>query len=263
MKHLSEEIIAQYAEALEKGDISSIPKAVREHVKECNQCADEIIMVNEIISSASKQKAELSKPIVRRLFSSPWISVAAGIAIIVSIGIYFSFVKNSAEETSDHLAKQEIIPVKVDAFDSAIRQEKDSENKQVIEPEITPQAVEKVIEKVQQQQPLLAEAFIPNTRLEKLAERYEGGHLRGDNLKLESPHVLKTHVETDISLYWDIDTDQELTFSLLDNHSKIVFEEAANRDGITFYHTLPKGLYYWQLLNEDFDLLYCGKIELK
>ncbi|MGM0497950.1 MAG: hypothetical protein ACQESJ_08535 [Bacteroidota bacterium] len=53
-KHLTEEQIAAYAEALALGTESSLPSECRKHMAECAQCTQEVRMVSQIIDEETK-----------------------------------------------------------------------------------------------------------------------------------------------------------------------------------------------------------------
>ncbi|MGE0079577.1 MAG: hypothetical protein AB7S48_17080 [Bacteroidales bacterium] len=61
MEHLTEQEIAQCADAIREGSYASLPHAVREHVANCDECANEIAMVAEIVNEINTAQKKIIK----------------------------------------------------------------------------------------------------------------------------------------------------------------------------------------------------------
>lgn len=267
MKHLSEENIARYAEALAEGRQNSLPPDIRDHIKECDKCADEVMEVYEMLEDASltrnddrkKKKGILMRP-------AYWLSVAAGITVLVGVGGYFVFYKGKPSDTVEiadeqkNIGSQNKSQIQDKTYDTSqsewIKQQTDTPKS---EPEKQPTKVAKETMNT----PQIAEAYQQNERLELLASRFDGEAVRGEGFELTSPHTQDMEVGESVVISWVPGNNQGLIFSLYDNKEQLVFERTGMRDGITIKKDLEPGLYYWKLINQDFDLLYCGKLKVK
>lgn len=61
MEHLTEQEIAQCADAIREGSYASLPLAVREHVANCDECANEIAMVVETANEIDTTQKKMGK----------------------------------------------------------------------------------------------------------------------------------------------------------------------------------------------------------
>lgn len=256
MKHLSEEQIARYAEALASGKQEKLPESILHHVKECDQCADEVVHVHEMLVSG---ELNTSKPAGKKYTLTPvkWISVAAGITLLVGLGGYLYFKSESVmhPETADNQRSvdqsQHIVEV-IEIED--IAKYKDTFKG-------FDESLKESADKASEDEVLLAR-FEPDKQLESLASRFEQEQMRSNDFRLQSDHHLKIQSKTSIEINWETAAEEELTFSLRDNRDSLILEKSAGIDGVRLTKELQPGLYYWKLMNADFDLLYCGKIEI-
>ena len=53
--HLTEEELALYAEALNRGDLSNVSSSIRQHIAECDECAMEAINISDILSEEEEK----------------------------------------------------------------------------------------------------------------------------------------------------------------------------------------------------------------
>ena len=257
MEHLSEEQIAQYAEALAQGNQKYLPKTLIEHVKECDHCADEVMSVYEIIS---QDRSSVSQPKEKRLSVRPvkWVSVAAGITLLVGLGGYLLFKTDKTNESVLIADKQEL------SSDSQpiaqIIEIDDAYKKNTLQ---MPSDQSEVSGNKNNGEVLLAQAFEPNNSLENLASRFEQEQMRSNDFKLKSEHHKIIPPKADIELSWQAPREDELIFTLLNNRDSVIVEKKAGKQGVKVSNVSQPGLYYWKLMNADFDLLYCGKIEIE
>ncbi len=102
-------------------------------------------------------------------------------------------------------------------------------------------------------------AYSPNTQLEKVVENFRGTY-RGNDIKVLTPETI-IYPATD-SLKWSNPSSGTLIVEIWNNQEVKVFDKETNEQGITI-PLLSNGLYYWKLMNEEFDLLYAGKIKVE
>jgi|AntRauTorcE11898_2_1112593.scaffolds.fasta_scaffold02246_3 hypothetical protein len=261
MKHLSEEYIAQYAEALARGEQDYLPEEMRKHVKECNHCADEVMAVYELMDTAASDVRQGKK---NKFSMKPayWVSIAAGITILIGVGGYMIFYGDKQVEMPAVAEKEENIRQSDDLADERDTLDQDTTRAMLIAADTQKRKPLEVADD-KANKPLLAQAFEPHEGLEKLAARFEGESMRSSGFKVVSPHQIIVDGEESINFEWSAEQHQQYIFTLLDNSNSIVFEKTVSHNGHTLEEPLNSGLYYWKLMNEDFDLLYCGKIKVK
>jgi cytoskeletal protein RodZ len=199
-----------------------------------------------------------------------WISVAAGLVLLVSVGVYFLYfqsnqqpgtplVAESQKEDTEEILEQNRSDMKEEiAVDQSEEPFTDS-------PEGDSEQLEELTDKPDQQQATiqdnqLAEAYRPSSRLEQLSSRYDGVSMRSDGFEMRSKHILSTVKNDTLNISWIADQSQKLIFSLYNNKEQLVVENEAPVKGYSFVADYEKGLYYYKVINQDFDLLYCGKI---
>jgi cytoskeletal protein RodZ len=271
MKHLTEEQIAQYAEALSEETSQHIDASLREHVKECDLCADEVATVSAMLDEgiASGSSDTRVRSIHRKV--SFWVSVAAGLVLLVSVGVYFLYfqsnhqpstplvAENQKEKAEDH-QEQNNKDIKeenaTDQFEESLTDSSEGDSEQ-LEDQIA-KTDQQVTTKQDNNQ--LAEAYRPSSRLEQLSSRYDGVSMRSDGFEMRSKHILSTEKNDTLNISWIADQSQKLLFSLYDNKEQLVAENEVPVKGYSFVADYEKGLYYYKVVNQDFDLLYCGKI---
>ncbi|MGM0567217.1 MAG: hypothetical protein ACQESX_10705 [Bacteroidota bacterium] len=256
MKHLSEEQIAQYAEALASGKQEDLPEAILNHVKECDQCADEVMHVHEMLIS---EELKTQKPAGKKYTLKPvkWVSVAAGITLLVGLGGYL-FLRTDQSiqpETADSQLSGNQSPKIVEIIEiEDVAKQKDTLK-------VPAESIKESADKASEDEVLLAR-FEPNKQLESLASRFGQEQMRSNDFRLQSDHYQKIQPKSHIEINWEA-PEGELTFILRNNRDSLVLEKSAGKDGVRITEVSEPGLYYWKLMNSDFDLLYCGKIEIE
>ncbi len=269
MKHLTEEQIAQYAEALSEGTSQNIDTSLREHVKECDLCADEVATVSAMLDEGVSSGASDTRVRSINRKVSFWVSVAAGLVLLVGVGAYFVYFQSTQQPGTPLVAENQQEKTG-DSMDQKTDVDEGSAGDQPEEPVAdTPEGDSKQLEaptdKPNQQQATiqdnqLAEAYRPSARLEQLSARYNGVSMRSDGFEMRSKHILSTKANDTLNISWIADQSQKLTFSLYDNKEQLVAEEEVPVKGYSFVADYEKGLYYYKVINQDYDLLYCGKI---
>lgn len=240
MEHLTEQEVAQCAEAIREGNYTSLPHAIKEHLANCDDCANEVAMVAELANDIGGTTPKKNKKSIRL-----WLTISGAIAAsltLLIIGNYFII------NTNNDLPTQNNQLAKVDSAS----QNTDTSFISTKEKDTAPQKIVPVRKEI------LA-AYTPNKDLEKLAENFKQAY-RGEEITVETPSEI--NLPGVDSLKWINNNASKLTVVLLNNKGETVISAANQGNGIKI-PTLTSGLYYWKLINEDFDLLFCGKIMVK
>lgn len=242
-EHLTEQEVAQCAEAIREGNYTSLPHAIKEHLANCDDCATEVAMVAELANDIETNQKKNKKPI--RLWLTISGAVAASLTLLI-IGNYFLInTNNDLANQNNQLAKVDSTLLKTDT--SFINTKSSAKENNTAAEKTVPVRKE-----------ILA-AYTPNKDLEKLAENFKQTY-RGEEITVETPSEI--NLPGVDSLKWINNDASKLTVVLLNNKGETVISAANQGNGIKI-PTLTSGLYYWKLINEDFDLLFCGKIRVK
>jgi len=253
MKHLSAEELAIYVEALLNDSIDKVPQEIINHIAECDECASDAIGLYEIEKDGVQVAAK--KPKIRFMYMA---SAAVAASLLVFLLINFDVFKSSEKgnpiisgnDFPKDTAEEIIDTVKEDIEDTLNKPEKPSEEQkptEIIKRDLKP---EKEI--------LLAANFQPNSNLEGLVDRYRGT-LRGEEIEVITPIELRIKENKPIVLKWNTEEDIELSIEVFDNQ-EVKIDDTTTTEENYKAKISTKGLYYWKLFNEDFDLIFCGKI---
>ncbi|MCF8232493.1 MAG: hypothetical protein K9J27_09925 [Bacteroidales bacterium] len=260
-RHLTEEEIAIYAEAFKSGAKKKVPKHIRNHVKECNRCAEEVVAVEQAISQLDENNSSRSKS--RKLTAVFWVPVAAGVTLLIGIGGYLLFYNQpdtSPVESREPVAAVDTISSgeKKPAADTFKMQDQkqETEKQEAREPsEVSSPSL--------QDKNLLAEAYKPHPALENLSSRFEKGEMRGSRFEIEVDNLIKVNARDTIVLRWKNPAEKELSLEVLDNQGNKVEEKTTTKETVRLKDDFDKGLYYWKLVDSDFNLLFCGKLRVE
>jgi len=282
--HLTEEEIAICAEALERNEYASLPKKLREHLFECDQCANEVLMVAELAGDINIQSQD-NKPSRRKtkriITWSISIAAAAGLIVLIS-NLNFSpgsggeatekfITQNKPEQTNNNTENQKETKIEEKnshkkeslTVDNNTTDEQSSKGKETpagpVPGEKAPRtsAMPPVTEDGADTLKILAE-LVPNEKLEKLAARYEG-NMRDDNdVSVKSPMTI-TSSNSHITIKWKNPQKKRLIIEVLNNKGDRILQDETQGEQYTI-ENLSEGLYYWKLISSNFDLIFCGKI---
>ncbi len=264
LNHLSEEEVARCAEALSDGTFNRLPETLRNHLKECDACAQEVSFVVKTLTEISTEGKPIKmEPTVTKT-NKYWLGVAASVVLILGLTILFISIQKEPVQVAqctdknisnpnDSLAKQNntnqtIEYTRVDTMNPAITQTESHSSKKNEQSEINADQTDLL-------------AYAPNEQMEKLVDRFALSTMRGDNIEIKSPTTIKT--SKDITLEWVNTNHQKLTIELYNNKGVKLFDTQTTSDNYAPLQLKNNGLYYWKLINEDYDLLFCGKIILK
>jgi hypothetical protein len=263
IEHLTEEELAFYAEQLSSGTLEKVSEHTREHVAQCDECAKEALAIFDILNMDmdTGDQATLKSPKSRKkIFSS--LAIAAGIAII--IGLFFIIQEKAgttqeAKPTKLAEKKKEQAPVLIE------------ENKHDTYPQdkVSGQTEKSSLvfgkeeeEEEERKTNYIAENYEPDPRLEKLTERFARGTFRDAEMEIKTPSSIEAKQGQPIILQWENPGKENLILELFDNKGKQVEEIELSGEKYTLSPERAAGLYYWKLMNMDFDLLFCGKIRV-
>jgi hypothetical protein len=236
-------------------------------VSECDQCAEEVKMVSQIIDDkakefANKYQKEKNNPFQSRKFIARY-AIAASVVVIIGLGILFTLdytsnknknlagldkpkpVADTSEKKSGLAEKPEYTKKKTNK-DSA--RSKENENNEIHTKNQDSKTKNNRL------------AYVPDNRLEQLSARFVDANMRGDDISVLSPHKMEVKQGSEILIKIKNPENSSLIFEFFDNKNKKLFEKETTEETCQVEKLTQPGLYYWKLLNQDFDLLYCGKI---
>lgn len=230
-QHLSPEELALAAEYLHKKQ--PLPTEIQKHINSCTACKYEVMAVLEL-SDFDVVRADRVIWQNRNLL----FSLAAVALILLAVGIYWILLpqQNRPESQLNQYA------VQTSDSDSSTMDSLDQ-----IENEIAVELPEKIV---------LAQAnFTPNSDLEQLVARYQ--------TQLRSAEISAVSVKKmadGFRISWAV--KGQISFELFNNQDVLLKSWETDKQFIDFKPEV-NGLYYFKLINEDFDLLWVGRLEVR
>jgi len=257
ISHLTEQEVSTFAEAMVDDNLGQIPEDKQAHIKECDTCNEEIIALVEILEMEETFVEEVgsnlhivseNKPTKNSTLYYTWMGIAASLIIGAVILLLLS---EKSSSTSPRIADEEQFMEKI-----MVPQDSIIEKEIIVETPVK-KKLEIIIPEVEKEDELLA--FVSNEELEKLSERYNVA-LRSDDVEIISPNIINVDIESEINLQWVNNDKQDLIIEVYNNKAELINEKASSENNYTITPNLEEGLYYWKLINSDFDLIFCGKI---
>lgn len=223
--HFTEQEISSIAEKMINNKYSLVSEEAKIHIDECDFCAEEILTISNLIENKSCNLIE--KKGISRYFTTKRISIAIVASFFcISVGTYF--LQQVESQSNVNIIDHNIPTV--------------SENRNFIP-------------KTEKESKLLA--YQSNAKLETLVQRFNN-NMRGDLIIVESTSTIESR-SNDIELKWNNPDLKNFTLEFFDNQNQLISETMIN--GESYNVTLKDpGLYYWKLLNDDFDMVFCGRI---
>lgn len=246
--HLSEEEIALSAEALLAEDLTQLDTRIREHLDQCAQCSSEVMMVAELSADIPDLHITPTKinPIWR--YAALLAAAAALVLLVFNLpGLFNSSPNPSAEMAlvvpdSSMSSVGDHKPELISAVNDTIQFQADDKNNSIrTKLTLSNDAL----------------AYAPNEALESLVSNSRVAYRGDDAIKLLS-NVEIQFPETD-SLVWHNPEKILLTIEWYNNQGVLIQSLETDQEGMTI-PSFDNGLYYWKLMNEDFDLLGVGKM---
>lgn len=252
--HLSEEQIALYADAVIANQVDKVDSALRNHILECDKCAEKVMAVTEISEDyLISRNLKLAK--IMAFTKRYWFQIAASIILILGSGLII-YQLNQV----NNIPLQGITEIEEDSTEIIL------DTTMHLKPKKTPIAQEKTSttnkfkeQKKKQQEDKILLAYAEDANMEKLVDRYNNATLRG-NLSIDMQSTIKIKPNDELVFEWDNANDELLIVEFFNNSGEKLFEEETSDSLFKTKRIKNPGLYYWKLLNEDFDLLFCGKI---
>lgn len=247
--HLNEQDIAAAAEALSNGTYDSLDAAIKAHLQTCDQCAAEVqtssIILDDVQGAKKSPKRRPRLAMVR---------IASGVAAsaLLTFGAWH-LIENKSDDTSDFVdayttqdSLETLAPLPHDQFAKVEGDELREE------PLVVP------VEEVCNNHQLMA--YQSHKEMEALVARFEEGALRGDNITFLMSATIEGIVG-EVTIEWENPDNKELIFEFFNNRGEKLFEVTTQDNHYQPLLQQP-GLFYYKVLSEDFDLLFCGRIKV-
>jgi len=250
-KHLSTEELAYYSEMLAKNKLSNVPSNIIEHIENCDSCAIQAIDLSLIIENTEIT----TTPIIDKrniLTRYKYIAIAASILLPILTWVTFNQLTKDKTKTDNITDNTAIVIDSIQNKNNTIAQQNNKDSLNIIKQNSTQEP---------KQQALLAYNE-PNKELEKLTN-YFVENLRGENITIITKSKLIITESNDIILKWKNIEEENLSVEIYDNKYLLIESDELSGNSYKVKSNLKKGLYYWKLINEDYDLLFCGKILVK
>jgi len=253
--HLSEEQIAIYAEALAIDTSVNLSDDIKKHVKNCEECTSEIHTVSEILREQYKNSIAEGLNSVKesKSISMGFWLVAASIIILAALGYLFTKNTNTPEKNlmaiDSTLFESENIAYTYDEVDNNMTDTNST---------ITNNIKDNIV--IAPNKKEISIAFLTNNDLDKLVSRFEDASMRSVGINIITPSYIKINKNDSINLEWNNTNNQYLTIEIFDNKGVKITSKTSSKNIVTITEISKSGLYYWKLINEDYDLLFCGKI---
>jgi hypothetical protein len=256
--HLTPEQIAQAADMQMSGNYQKLPKVVKQHLAECDPCASEVLDVIEIAN------LEYSTPKIKPLRKlSIAVSLAAAVLLFITIILFplreetqmikdtqkFKIAKNDSQPKKKKEKKQDKSETPKEKTEK--KKDKNEPKKRKPQPKVTNKQTEQ-----KQNAKILYASYEPNPELEALVDRTRG-HLRSSTI---SSFPLEIKYPKQRNLKIPVPKNYSLIVEIYTNKGELISEKTLT-DSLFTIPKLQDGLYYWKLINEDFDLLFVGKIK--
>lgn len=237
-QNLSIEELALCSEYLRDNSIE-IPDYLLQYMQICDECAEESINLSFILDEV---ETELNKNKKKKLFKLSMFSVAASIILLLSIFFFLS----------DNFLKKDTVFFSKEYIDLEYKK---YNNIKIPHKEIGEAAVNETITNEDN----LLSTYIPDIETEKLVKRFEGD-LRSSDIKVLTPALLEIKKSKFVVFNWENPKNYELQIEIYDNKLELIEQALINDTTYSVSKQLTYGLYYWKLFDEDFDLIFCGKI---
>ncbi len=242
-KHLTDEGIALYVDALKLNCVDQVPREIREHVSGCRQCKQAILELESLVEdhqysrirshpTFGKVRTELKHLAVYRIAASLLLIIGLGVAAKL-LGLF-----DDGGQLERHLPSAESVS-------------------QGVQPETTVAIGKGETSGSVNRGGELAENFIPSPTLESVV----GSTLRSEEIVVTSPAVGETSRGV-VSFRWDTDIKPAFTLKILNNREGEEVAVTVRASNYVMRGGLSSGLYYWKLEARG-DLLYVGKFFVK
>lgn len=269
-RHLTPEEVAQAAELINSNKDFELDARVKDHIKECDQCASEILMTSQI-SFNRELSISLNKPVrkpgIFRQMHIIAISAAAAAALLW--GIFYVLQPDTLDiNPVDIVVTEQSADSSAGSFiaEDSPRDIKPEPNQEAIHPSQDIPETEKTKPSNDLPRPsdkpddqeltILLASYDTHSDLEKLYNNYRGTY-RSSGITVRSDSIVKTKESN--QLEWNNPDQELLNIEIFNNRNEII-HTFSTQDNHQELPQLEPGLYYWKLINQDFDLLFVGKL---
>ncbi len=243
--HLSEEEISVYAEQISSGKTISLGQEKIEHIKECDECAQAVMAIVEIISDSSVYSFETKEKRPKVFPLKFVVGIAASFAaIVMMVSIWYTLSNSGMDANQDNLVANDV-----------------EQNDVIVNLPETKDVNPLVAENEIQEIPLSIEKqeYMTNKSLDQLVDRFSGSTFRGADIMIKTQSEITQSTDKPVELTWENKDRSSLLVEVVNVQGEVVKEINTSSDGVSI-NLKNSGAYYWKLMNEDFDLLFCGKI---
>lgn len=272
-EHLTEEQIALFAEAINSGTAYTLPTPWRAHVDSCAQCAFEVTAVSELVDAEQDTAQSPVKTSSSNWFLShkrlAWFGIAASIMLIAVLGYFFmqervnkqgGILADSKEQpTTDSRPNPDSNNKDKASLVNVADTSKTGENTQIVvgveESDLTRNESEPTQSAGQNQL-----AYLPQKHLEALTQRFTNGNMRSEQGAFSYPAIIRADSGESISIQLDSAQNEAVILEFLDNTGQKLFEVNTSEHRYQVQKLQSPGLYYYKVISQEFDLLFCGKI---
>jgi hypothetical protein len=259
--HAGDEMLAILADSLlrDQKQHLDVPGEILTHVDECKECKEKIMDVVGFLSNPdavenipepkhSEPLLQISPPDRNRHFYTGKIA-AVFVAFAVMIGAYFIIFDGSLPFIGTETGETDKILVDTSRHPADTKQTQDDKGT------------------LDKNKPVTIDKSKPKTfkdsryRINPSLENMIGSQLRSHRIEvLEPPNnsVLKGR----ILFSWKKDLSKPHTIKIVNNRNDVLYTYKISGKAFQFNESLPNGLYYWKLEDEN-ELLHVGKFFIK
>ncbi|TKG89621.1 hypothetical protein EYV94_25340 [Puteibacter caeruleilacunae] len=261
--HLTEQDIATAAEHLSKGTVDRLDQRIRTHLAECDECANEVQFVSELnqVDDAFINTTIETNNKGRTLNLRPLWAAASILIVLGSVYWLMNISSPSEEQIAEEQTTQTTDKHIIANNDQEVISNKQDTTKTVAtQPKPADKAKEVIVNKPVKRITL---AYASNEELEALVKRFANNTtMRGEAIKVITPSTLAGPLNK-LKLNWNNPDQQELIIEVYTNKGEKLFEETTSKNTVQLSKIKSPGLYYWKLIDEDFEMIFCGKIIVK
>ncbi len=250
-KHLTDEQLAIYSHFLKGNYTKDLPSEITEHIANCDICASQAVDLSFIIEDVEKELSPNKK--IKSYTLRNWLIAAS---ILLPIIIWISIQISSKNQKEKFAEKQEI----EDTIDTT------NEVQNKITPNLpnignTNKKKYKMGTSPKNNKNLLA-SYTPNPENEKLYNNFKSKML-GKKIKVITKNDIRLSKNKTILFEWKNPENINLIIEVFDNKGTNIISKNINGKVFQVNNKLNNGLYYWKLFNDEYDILWCGKIIIK
>jgi hypothetical protein len=267
--HLTYEQLALYSEHLKSNTLEQCPQDLKKHIESCDRCAVEAAELCTLTDDLTVQTNSKKSLFGKQGYLFVLAAAAAGVLMFVAIW----FLVDTSDSNRNYLGennpaglidtgniqiKPKVVPAEKKRRDTNVSpQPEDSSKKTEV---MFGQSVPNRIDETS----TVSKYYRKHKPSEMLVENFNG-NMRSTHVEVHTPSELSVTNDGEqlVLLRWNNTQKMHLTVELLNNSGEIHKEYRTRGDSLIIENLPHKGLYYWKLFNQDFDLLFCGKIHYR